>query len=66
MEIENKENNNTYESDMMVEVCSFEYKKKRKNPYTDIDKGKCRPCTINNTLKNIIQARLQKEENNKV
>jgi hypothetical protein len=60
MEIEGKDIQDT--DNMMVEVCSFEYKKKRKNPYTDIDKAKYRPYLINNTLKNIIEA---KHQNNK-
>ncbi len=64
MEIEGKDIEETNNSDnMMVEVCSFDYKKKRKNPYSDNDKAKYRPYIINNTLKNIIQAKQQKGEN---
>jgi hypothetical protein len=63
MECESKENDITINSDnMMVEVCSFEYKKKRKNPFSDLDKAKFKPYVINNTLKNIIHARQQKNK----
>ncbi len=68
MEIEGSANSKkTTDSDyMMEEKCSFFYVKKRKNPYPDNDKIKYRPCVVNNTLKNMIKAKHNKQDNMKM
>lgn len=57
MEIENDKSNIQENTDMPLEKCSFQYIKKRKNPYSDIHNPKPRPYLINNSLKNIIESR---------
>ncbi len=64
MEFESNKNKTHLSDEMPIEGCSFQYTKKRKNPYPENYQLKHRQYLINNSLKNIITKKKTKNINN--